>query len=107
MNSIVLELQELASDGSRTVADLLRKALPDTLKPARFDDISKRLKKELGELPALYQLRVALRFWTTPEVELLERVRAKCKAMSSPTAAPKYDLARSDLPTKRAPPRVI
>jgi hypothetical protein len=57
--------------------DALALVMADTPKPARFDDIAKRLKKQLGELPALYQLRVALRFWTTPEVGLVERVRAR------------------------------
>jgi hypothetical protein len=64
----------------KTTYDALARVMMNTSKPAKFEDIAKRLKKELGELPALYQLRVALRFWTRPEVRLVEKVRTRYHA---------------------------
>lgn len=55
--------------------DALARVMAAAPKPMKFDDITKRLKKELGELPALYQLRVALRFWRTPETLLVNKFR--------------------------------
>ena len=60
--------------------DALARVLTALPKLAKFPDIEKRMKKELGEVPALYQLRVALRFWTSPAIELVERTRAQYRA---------------------------
>jgi hypothetical protein len=57
--------------------DALARVLAGATKPVKFDDIARRLKKEMGTLPALYQLRVALRFWRRPEVGLVDKVRAR------------------------------
>lgn len=60
--------------------DAMARVMASTPKLAKFGDIEKGLKKDLGDLPAVYQLRVVLRFWTTPDVDLVERVRARYRA---------------------------
>lgn len=60
--------------------DALARVMASTTKLTKFPEIERLLKKELGELPAVYQIRVALRFWTTPEVGIVERVRARYRA---------------------------
>jgi hypothetical protein len=64
----------------RVTYDPLAKVMGSVSKPIKFDEIAKRLAKELGHMPALYQLRVALRFWTKPEVGLVEKVRTRYHA---------------------------
>lgn len=61
----------------RTTYDALARVLAATTKLTKFYDIQKLLKKELGELPAVYQIRVALRFWVSDGVELVEKIRAR------------------------------
>lgn len=65
--------------------DALARVLAALPKLAKFPDIEKRMKKELGEVPALYQLRVAIRFWTAPETTLVERTRAQYRARKPQT----------------------
>lgn len=60
--------------------DALARVMATTTKLTKFPEIERMLKKELGELPAVYQTRVALRFWGTTGVELVERIRARYKA---------------------------
>lgn len=64
----------------RATYDALARVLAAAPKPAKFDDLAKRVGRELGHVPALYQLRVALRFWTRPEVGLVERARTRYRA---------------------------
>jgi hypothetical protein len=64
----------------RTTYDALARVLAATTKLTKFYDIQKLLKKELGELPAVYQIRVALRFWVSDGVELVEKIRARYRA---------------------------
>jgi hypothetical protein len=63
----------------RTTYDALARVLAATTKLTKFYDIQKLLKKELGELPAVYQSRVALRFWVSDGVELVAKIRARYK----------------------------
>lgn len=57
--------------------DALARVLADATRPLKFEELAKRLAKDLGHMPALYQLRVALRFWTQPEVGLVDKVRTR------------------------------
>lgn len=61
--------------------DALARVLAGAAKPLKFEEIAKRVKKELGHMPAVYQLRVALRFWTQPEVGLVDKVRTRYRAV--------------------------
>lgn len=65
--------------------DALARVMATTVKPIKFPEVERLLKKELGELPAVYQIRVALRFWTTAEVDIVERVRARFRARQCDT----------------------
>ncbi len=66
----------------RATYDALARAMASTTKLTKFYEIQKRLKKELGEVPAVYQSRVALRFWASDGVELIEKIRARYRVTS-------------------------
>ena len=75
--------------------DALARVMVATTKLTKFPDIEKLLKKELGELPAVYQIRVALRFWATAEVDIIERVRARYRARNCEAVAREAERAWS------------
>ncbi len=63
----------------RRTYDVAARAMSKFDRPVKYPEIAKAVAKELGAPPADYQVRVVLRFWSEPDVRLLERARARYK----------------------------
>jgi len=61
----------------RSTYDGLARVFARTDRFVRYGDVTKSLRKELGAAPADFQIRVVLRFWSQPDVGLIERARAR------------------------------
>ena len=61
----------------RSTYDGLARAFARTERFVKYGEVKKALRKELGAMPADFQIRVVLRFWSQPDVELIERARAR------------------------------
>jgi hypothetical protein len=61
----------------KRVFDAVAQVLAKAERPFAFDDIQRRLAEKLGEAPPDYQVRVCLRFFTSPGVLFAKRNRAR------------------------------
>ena len=62
---------------SKVVFDALLRVLVQADEPLNYQAIQERLEKSLGKKSADYQIRVGLRFMTSPEVALARRSRTR------------------------------
>jgi hypothetical protein len=68
---------------ARAIYDALVKVMSRFEDLVRYDDIARAVKKEIGQVPPEYQIRLVLRFWA--ERGVIERTRARYRR--SPTGA--------------------
>lgn len=61
----------------RNTYDALARALAKCDRFVKYDELLKLLDKHIKPRPADYQIRLALRFWAQPEIDLIERARAR------------------------------
>jgi hypothetical protein len=67
----------------RSTYDGLARVFAKTERLVKYEEVAKSLRKELGSMPADFQIRVVLRFWSQPDVGLIERARARYRPHDS------------------------
>ena len=76
----------------KQVIDATAKVLASSKQPLKFADVEQKVGRDMGELPADYLVRVALRFLVS-ELGLAEKHRARYTAAEPKTLLKKYETA--------------